>query len=172
MSPRLSYSTRRRRNWFSPGNVRSVRPTTTCPGHAHPRCGAWPVTARGDVSRDGAEWRRRRRRDTPGARSAAAAAVAGVHRAAGRSHPPKSGVLVSRSGCAQVANTRGWRERCRRGESLAARRVCQSWLSSSGASRTTAILPWGAHDGLPKLFAPGRLGSLPSAPAATLPTQH
>jgi hypothetical protein len=73
------------------------RPTATGPGRFRAWCDAWPPRARCDEFGDRAEWRPRRSRD-PRAHSPAAAAVAPAHHAAEESHPPRPGLLASRSG--------------------------------------------------------------------------
>jgi hypothetical protein len=89
------------------------RPSATGPGHSHARCVAWPARARCDASGDRAEWWLCRSRD-PRAHSPVAAAGVPVRRAAGESHPPTPGLLVSRSGSRRSGELRVARHaRCR-----------------------------------------------------------
>lgn len=76
------------------------RPSATGPAHFRARCDAWQARVRCDESGDRAEWRPRHSRD-PRAHSRVAAAVAPARHAAEESHPPRPGLLASRSGLRQ-----------------------------------------------------------------------
>jgi hypothetical protein len=135
MSARLSYRTRRRRNWLNQAKVPSTT-TATDPSHSHARCAAWPARARCDGFEDLAEWRPRRNRD-PRAHSLAAVAVAPVRRAAGESHRPTPGLLASRSDSRRSDARRAARLARRKSDGACSRACPDRWDSDRSDHRHT-----------------------------------